>query len=156
MNEPLFGEKKQETQVVVYVAAAILSVFVLYSVIIAIVFGIRDPPHFISAIALICTYVVLAVMCKWYTAGDLDPKFKFLIAFALVTVIIVAITVNVYVFKWPKPAPPPKIPCDGLYRVSDGACFSECYSGTCLEIFSSTNYTCSFACNSTNLLPHFR
>jgi len=141
MDEPLFGERTQKAQVLVYVVGGIVSIFVLYSLIVAIIFGIQEKEHFVIAVAMLLSYVVLIILFKWYRAGDLEPKFKYLIALVVVSVLVTAIAVNVYVWKKPPPVPPP-IHCNGLYRFSDGTCFPDCsteantclYYGTCMQI----------------------
>jgi len=148
MEEPLFGEKKQNTKIALYVIAALLTLFVLFTVIVAIIFGIKDYEHLILAIALIFIYVILAILTKWYWDGDLDPKFKYLLIFILATVLITAIALNAY--AWKKPPEPPQLPtCNGLYRFSDGVCLPSCSFGYCLD---QNKEMCmnKFNCNTTS------
>jgi len=88
--------------------------------------------HFVLAAVLICMFAVLVILGKWYRAGDLDPKFKYLIIFVVATVVLTAIAVNVYVWE-PQPVIPPPPKCDGLYQISTGLCFPMCNTeGYCL------------------------
>jgi len=99
MDEPLFGEKKPKAQIALYILATLISLFVLFSIIVAIVFGIKDYDHFILAIALIFIYTILVLLSKWYWDGDLEPKFKYLIILVFASVMITAIALNAYAWK---------------------------------------------------------
>jgi len=153
MEEPLFGEKKPSTQLILYVIGAIVSVFVLFTIIITVVYGIlRDRDHFVLALAMISNYVVLVVLFKWWNKGDLDNKFKYLLVIVVVTVLVTGIACNVYAWK-PLPKGPPPIQCTGLYRVADGFCFTNLCnydSSSCLQVptGNGTDYSCQNICNS--------
>eukprot|EP01119_Soliformovum_irregulare_P009081 TRINITY_DN22210_c0_g1_i1.p1 TRINITY_DN22210_c0_g1~~TRINITY_DN22210_c0_g1_i1.p1 ORF type:complete len:187 (+),score=38.61 TRINITY_DN22210_c0_g1_i1:57-563(+) len=138
MDQPLFGEKEKKTQVAFWIFAALISIFILFSVIIAIVYGVTDKEaeHFVPAVALIIVYAVLVVLTKWYRGGDMDPKMKWILVVLLIGVILLGVTVNVYVWK-KKPVPPALPQCDGLYDFSQGTCMprSQCgYAGYCVTM----------------------
>jgi len=122
MDEPLFGERQQKTQVVFYISASAVSIFVAFSIVVAVIFGIGKIQHFFLAASLGCLFAVLVILCKWYRAGDLDPKTKYLIFFLVFVVLLTAASLNAYVWE-KKPTPPPVITCNGLYRFSDATCF---------------------------------
>jgi FlaA1/EpsC-like NDP-sugar epimerase len=123
MDQPLFGERTTKTSLLFYIVSALITIFVLFSVVIAVVFGISTHEHFVLALSLICSYITLVVMYKWYSNGELDPKFKYLLAFYLLTVILIAISMNCYVWIKRTEIETEKIKCNGVYRTSDGACF---------------------------------
>jgi len=134
MEEPLFGERQQKTQIFFYLSAGAVTLFVLFSVIVSIVFGINKHQHFVMAIALLCEFAVLVVLTRWYRAGDLDPKTKYLIIFFVLAVILSGVALNTYV--WEKPPSP--IECTGLYDFATATCYknmNNCFGPTyCVQI----------------------
>jgi len=154
MDEPLFGERKEKTTVVAYVVGAIVTVFVLFSLIVAIIFGVKTmKEHFVLAGVLLCNYFLLVIMYWWYSKGDIEysPKYKFLLFFAILSVIVAGVAVNSYVWL---PKPKLEIPCNGLYYVPDGTCITKEAITTCAlqgnYCLSPYSWQCMFAgCNAT-------
>jgi len=142
MDEPLFGEKTQKSQIIVYIIGSIVSLFFLFSLIVSIIFGIQNKEHFILSAVIVCIFVTLVILFKWYWAGELDSRFKYLIGLVILTVFFTGIAINIYVWQ--------KVPsCNGLYRFSDGVCFPNCATGTCLIPIETGTCFVIPSCNST-------
>jgi len=153
MDQPLFGERKPSNQIAVYVFGGIVSAFVLFSLIVAIVKGIHEKEHFVLAVGLIMVYINLIILYKWYRSGELDPKSKYVLILLALTAIVIGVSINVY--AWKKGPVIPQMPqCDGLYQFSTKTCFhtdiSTCVPpNQCLEFYPSAGVASCVSKNCT-------
>jgi len=139
MDQPLFGEREKKTTALIYVVGTTLTIFVLFSATIGVIFGIeRKAEHFVLVILMVLLFLTLAITYKCFSDGEFDPKLRWIIILLTIVVFIAGVAVNIYAWE-PLPEPPPKIECAGLYRTSDGVCFlgaAGCWDkpGYCVSI----------------------
>jgi len=102
----------------------LLGAMVAFALAMSIVMGIKQhAQHFVMAILVVSSFIVLIILFRWYQQGDLDPKFKFLIAFCIFVVAFACAVDLAYV--WMKPPPlPPSEQCGSLFQFSSGSCIS--------------------------------
>jgi len=67
MDEPLFGEKTQKSQIIVYIIGSIVSLFFLFSLIVSIIFGIQNKEHFILSAVIVCIFVTLVILVRYFS-----------------------------------------------------------------------------------------
>jgi len=114
-----------------YLIGGFVTLWTTFSIIICIVFGIKEREHFVFVAALILSFSSLVLLVRWYFDSDLEPKFRILIALFVFTVLVIGISANVYVWKEKDETPKTTIKCDGLYRTSDGYCFPKHQIDSC-------------------------
>lgn len=114
MDTPLFGEQKKETKVAVWVFSSILALISLFTFIVCIIFGFQIlRQHLLMAVVILFTVIILFILFRWYQEGDLDPKFKLLIALLILLVVTLCICANAYVWGIGPPPPDPSSQCVG-------------------------------------------
>ncbi|KAN0035272.1 hypothetical protein ACTA71_004534 [Dictyostelium dimigraforme] len=121
MDEPLFGERKKQTQISQLVISFIVSAFSLFSIAIGVYFGIKiNPRHFVLVGTIVFIFGSLALLVKWWRDQDdrIHPKFKYLIFLLAGCVILASVSLNCYVWV-PKP-----ISCDGIYSFTNKTCMT--------------------------------
>ncbi len=71
MDEPLFGyrtqkaqfgEQTQKAQVLEYIIGGLVTIFIFFSITVAVVFGSQRQQHFAPAAALLFNFIVLVVL----------------------------------------------------------------------------------------------
>jgi len=138
MDEPLFGERKQSTKLLIWAAVGIVVGFAAFTAIVAVINGIRvNRFHFALAGAVLVSLGGLAILFKWWNAGDLDPKFNYLLMYFVFSFICVCVACQFYIWA-KKPFVPPPITCGpdnfGLYIIATQVCFTnitaQCFPGS--------------------------
>eukprot|EP01118_Nematostelium_gracile_P020405 TRINITY_DN9878_c0_g1_i1.p1 TRINITY_DN9878_c0_g1~~TRINITY_DN9878_c0_g1_i1.p1 ORF type:complete len:162 (+),score=24.31 TRINITY_DN9878_c0_g1_i1:100-585(+) len=151
MEEPLFGEKKKPTTVAFWVFVVIVTLIALVSIILGLVYGIKNPEHIVLSVSVLFTWVVFVILTKWFRDGDLDSKFKFLIGLTVVVLLMISFATIYYSVK--KPPKIPELPqCDGLYSFASQTCYPLCPSGTCMDMdyfLCNPTYNCNVTASST-------
>jgi len=154
MDGPLFDAERKNAQILEYGSAAVVVIFVAFSVIACFVIGIQRKAyeHFVFAILLVLTIGILAILVMWWRQGDLDPKFKWLMLFTAFVVIFSGVAANVYIWQ---PLPPAEI-CFGkwgnssYYNYGQNKCvqlveMDNCWlqkRGFCVQMDSDTRGVC--------------
>jgi len=136
MEEPLFGERKQSTKLLIWAAVGIVIIFAGLTVTVAIINGFRvNKYHFALAAAVVINLAGLALLFKWWNAGDLDPKFNYLVIYFAFAFVCLCVACQFYIWA-KKPFVPPPLACGpdnmGLYVLATGMCFNnvsnQCYN----------------------------
>ncbi|KAN0003677.1 hypothetical protein ACTFIZ_009819 [Dictyostelium cf. discoideum] len=121
MDEPLFGERKKQTQISQIIISIIVAAFSLFSIAIGVYFGIKvNARHFVLVGTIIVIFGSLALLVKWWRDQDdrIHPKFKYLIFLLAGCVILASISLNCYVWV------PKALTCNGLYTFENKTCMS--------------------------------
>mmetsp|Transcript_4630 Transcript_4630/g.7468 ORF Transcript_4630/g.7468 Transcript_4630/m.7468 type:complete len:172 (+) Transcript_4630:39-554(+) len=127
-NTPLFGEEKSSSRIATLVIIAVLVLFCMESIAVAIIFGIikKEFSHISMSVVIILVGIVSALLYRWHSEGDLDPKFKYLLILSALLTFVTCITCNIFVFT-----PPPKLPvlpdvwgCQGFFNPATNSCLT--------------------------------
>merc|ERR1712063_41572 len=124
---PVYGEKSKAGQYVVWGALAGITVWVLYCVIIAIVYGMYHWEHFGFAFLIVCTYVhMLLAFGLWKKSDQEEGRFVINFVVCIAIVAVTGLVLNFYVYSLGKDAPAPECP-------------------TCPPVTNTTSITCDTA-----------
>lgn len=96
LDRPLFGESSNREKYINYALGIITVVFVVATIIGAILqFNV---PHIFLAGAILMNCITNILLIYWYRQGDLDPKFRRLIYYNTVVTILLCIAAFVIFF----------------------------------------------------------
>eukprot|EP00164_Ancoracysta_twista_P006896 GFYU01009706.1.p1 GENE.GFYU01009706.1~~GFYU01009706.1.p1 ORF type:complete len:105 (-),score=14.91 GFYU01009706.1:187-501(-) len=82
-----------------FVGLVFLGLFLAYTIVIGFVFGSRHYEHILLTLLLLAILFSLATLVSWYSHGDLDPKFKYMIIFNGVTLLYGCAVANAYIWN---------------------------------------------------------
>jgi len=163
MDQPLFGEQKKSTKCAIWLTAIVVIGFIVFTIICCVIMGFvhHNYSHFVFAAAVLLLFVNVALLFLWWNAGDLDPKFNYLMLLLVVTVIFVAMVANVYIWPDPPQAWPSCTDTTGfVYYAGTAQCLTKnvtlCSGLSCLRWIGNgaqRMLSCSL-CNSTTVFIH--
>eukprot|EP01121_Diplochlamys_sp_Union-15-3_P008147 TRINITY_DN2142_c0_g1_i2.p1 TRINITY_DN2142_c0_g1~~TRINITY_DN2142_c0_g1_i2.p1 ORF type:complete len:168 (+),score=9.41 TRINITY_DN2142_c0_g1_i2:57-560(+) len=134
-EEPFVAERTK-TKSSTVILLLILSLVILTTIVLSVIYGIKNRIDIILAFLVLCPYIILVTLVVWYQKGDLSPKFRFLIGFAVFVVLLACVAAQAYIWI-PKPPSPPSEKCakgTGLYQYSNKTCYTISNWDKCLEI----------------------
>lgn len=101
MDEPLFGhEESRRDQTLHFLAGGSVALFTVLTIIFSIVQGFsKSVVHLFLGASIASIAACLVVLVRWFRNGDLDPKFKFLIAGIGASLTLLCIVANVYFWE---------------------------------------------------------
>jgi len=165
MDDTLLDSDRKSSKFLEYAGAGAVLAFVAFTVIAAMVLGVKHKiwAHFVFAVLSLLVLGILVILVMWWGQGDLDPKFKWLMAFTAFVVLFTGIAANIYIWQ-PLPIYPSQL-CynkwrnDSFYNWGTGQCLQisnmeacqERKHGYCIQMSSDLTGAC-FNCTATP--PH--
>eukprot|EP00051_Salpingoeca_urceolata_P011514 m.142796 g.142796 ORF g.142796 m.142796 type:complete len:113 (+) comp17147_c0_seq1:2060-2398(+) len=98
-SAPLFGEDGRQTRFFDALFGVVTIVVVLVTISLSFSLGKVEGIHVFFGVAIILVAAPQLVLVQWFRAGNLAPKFRFLICYQMVSIIMLCVCALVYFYR---------------------------------------------------------
>ncbi|KAJ1983356.1 hypothetical protein H4R33_004778 [Dimargaris cristalligena] len=97
MDEPLFGGTSRRDKAIELIIGGVGLFFICLTVLFSLIHGFgKSIIHLFFGLGIVALTLCELQLVRWYRMGDLEPKFKYMIASLGVSLLYISIIANVY------------------------------------------------------------